>query len=342
MRLLRRVGLSLILSLAFMAAFLLSVAIVFAITVLVVGAPSPDDPDFRIMLEVLVACTLLGTLLSLVLTRFPLKPVHAISKGIDRLSHGHFDVRLDIRRPAEFKELSDGFNRMAEELQSVELLRSDFANDFSHEFKTPIASIKGFAEELLYNDGLTEGERREYLRVIAKESGRLAKLSNDVLDLSRLERQKIVADRSRFDLAEQVRLSVLVFERRVEEKSLDLRIDLDETEVEGDAGLLEQAWINIIDNAVKFTPRGGSIAVSLGREEGCVAFACSDEGCGMDERTVRHAADRFFQGDESRATQGNGIGLSLVRRIVEIHEGSLSIESRPGEGTEVKVRLPLP
>jgi signal transduction histidine kinase len=202
------------------------------------------------------AC-LVGTVVSFVISRFPLKPMRRIIDATNRLAAGDFSVRLKLPGPSALTEVATSFNRMAEELGGIEMLRTDFVDNFSHEFKTPIVSIKGFAEELRHDD-LTPEQRSEYLDIIISESSRLSMLATNVLDLSRVEKQTILTNPARFDLTEQVRRSALLFETKWEQRRLNLTVELDEISLVGDEDLLSQVWLNLIDNAVKFTPEGAA------------------------------------------------------------------------------------
>jgi signal transduction histidine kinase len=337
----RRIGLSLQFSLVVLMILVISAFIVFGLSFLL-GIPRPGSVESlrTFIVEILIACVLTGTVVSLAIGDFPLRPIRKIIDGIDQLAKGRFDTRLSLLHPREFKLLSDSFNRMAAELQGVEMLRGDFVDNFSHEFKTPISSIKGFAEQLRYDD-LTDEERRDCLDIIIKESDRLAKLSTDILELSKLEAQTIPISTKTFDLAEQIRRCILLFEGRWEEKKLAIDVELEECEYTGDEDMLAQVWVNLLDNAVKFTPKGGQIHVSLRTSDGSMVFMVSDTGIGMDEQTMGHAFDRFYQGDASHATKGNGIGLPLVRRIVELYRGTIVLRSSPDQGTTATIRLPL-
>ena len=220
------------------------------------------------------------------------------------------------------------------------MLRADFVDNFSHEFKTPIVSIKGFAEELKHDD-LTPEQRSEYLDIIIHESSRLSQLATNVLNLSRVEKQTILASRERFDLTEQVRRSVLLFESKWEQKRLTLSVELDEVSLVGDEELLSQVWLNLIDNAVKFTPDGGCVDIRLKKSGEMAMFSISDDGYGISEEAQRHIFDKFYQGDLSHASSGNGLGLSIARRIVLLHGGDIRCKSEEGAGTEFTVELPL-
>ena len=287
-----------------------------------------------------VLSAVVGAGLTLLLSRIPLKPIRDLIEAINQLADGNFKVRIHLDLNREFERLSESFNRMAQELENTELLRSDFINNFSHEFKTPIVSLRGFAK-ILKNDSLTKEERDEYLDIIISESNRLSQLSTNVLNLSKIEKMSILSDMESFDLSEEVRQSVLLLESKWQNKNLELFIDMDELEYHGNKALLNQVWINLIDNAIKFSPQNGKIKLKLHRKKDQVVFQILDNGCGMDEETKNHIFDRFYQGDSSHTAEGNGIGLTVVEKIVHLHKGQIRVISEAGIGTTFTVNLPI-
>ena len=287
-----------------------------------------------------VLSAVVGAGLTLLLSRIPLKPIRDLFEAINQLADGNFKVRIHLDLNREFERLSESFNRMAQELENTELLRSDFINNFSHEFKTPIVSLRGFAK-ILKNDRLTKEERDEYLDIIISESNRLSQLSTNVLNLSKIEKMSILSDMESFDLSEEVRQSVLLLESKWQKKDLELFIDMDELEYRGNKALLNQVWINLIDNAIKFSPQNGKIKLKLHRKKDQVVFQILDNGCGMDEETKNHIFDRFYQGDSSHSAEGNGIGLTVVEKIVHLHKGQIRVVSEAGIGTTFTVNLPI-
>ena len=287
-----------------------------------------------------VLSAVVGAGLTLLLSRIPLKPIRDLIEAINQLADGNFKVRIHLNLNREFERLSESFNRMAQELENTELLRSDFINNFSHEFKTPIVSLRGFAK-ILKNDRLTKEERDEYLDIIISESNRLSQLSTNVLNLSKIEKMSILSDMESFDLSEEVRQSVLLLESKWQKKNLELFIDMDELEYHGNKALLNQVWINLIDNAIKFSPQNGKIKLKLHRKKDQVVFQILDNGCGMDEETKNHIFDRFYQGDSSHTAEGNGIGLTVVEKIVHLHKGQIRVISEAGIGTTFTVNLPI-
>lgn len=286
-----------------------------------------------------VLSAIFGIILSLLGSRIPLKPVRDLIAAINRLAEGDFHVRISLDTTQELVKLSESFNRMAEELENTELLRSDFINNFSHEFKTPIVSLCGFAK-ILKNDALTAEERNEYLDIIISESNRLSQLATNVLNLSKIENMNIVTENDSFDLTEEIRQALLLLESKWQKKELELILDLDEISFFGNKALLDQLWINLIDNAVKFSPAKGKIKIKLLEHGDEVTFQVWDNGYGMDPNTKQHIFDRFYQGDSSRTTEGNGIGLTIVKKIVELYRGRISVDSEAGVGTTFTVTLP--
>ena len=259
--------------------------------------------------------------------------------AINELARGNFHVRIHMDTVKELSKISESFNRMSEELENTEILRTDFINNFSHEFKTPLASLKGFAK-LLKNPDLTPEERNEYLDIIIQETGRLSTLSKNILDLSKVEKMCIITERQPYNLAEQIRRCILLLEPKWSAKSLNLDINLDEITFNGNQGLLSQVWMNLIDNAIKFSPDGSDIRISLTRQERRLIFEIEDHGCGISEEAISHIFDKFYQGDTSHTTEGNGIGLAVVKRIITLCGGDIRVMSKSGQGTLMSVSLP--
>ena len=270
-----------------------------------------------------------------------LKPINDLVEAMREVSQGDFSVRVDATDvTGDMGRLVTSFNDMAGELGGLEMFRKDFINNFSHEFKTPIVSIKGFARQL-ERDDLTEQQRREYLDIIISESERLANMSGNVLLLSRLENQTIVTDRTRYRLDEQIRRCILLMEKQWTRKGLELDLDLDEAEFYGNEEMLRHVWVNLLGNAIKFSPEDGTLSVRLTLEGDFAAVTVRDQGPGMDEATRRRVFEKFYQGDTAHAAEGNGLGLALVKRIVDLCQGRIAVESAPGQGAAFTVWLPL-
>lgn len=280
----------------------------------------------------------IGAALTTVFIHFPLRPIQRLMTAMNRLANGHFEERLDPGDFRPMKEMAHTFNALASELENTEMLRSDFVNSFSHEFKTPIVSIRGFAR-LLQRGDLTEAQRQEYLNIIVDESTRLSNMATNVLNLTKVEKQSILTAVTRFNLSEQVRKCILLLEKKWGPKEISIDAEFDEYFISADAELLEQVWLNLLDNAVKFSPRGGEIKVGVSRSEDMLLIELTNHGPQIPPEQMGRMYDKFWQGDAARASEGNGIGLSVTKRIVELHKGSISVESTP-QATTFAVLLP--
>ena len=301
----------------------------------------PQHPPFlRILLFIALLSTIIGCTLTLIFGEIPLKPINKLIDATEELSNGNFDVRINFDYPKVLNNLSISFNNMASELGSAKILRNDFVNNFFHEFKTPIVSLRGFAK-LLKNDNLPKEVRDEYLDIIISESDRLATLATNILNLSNIENTNIISDQHEFDLAEQIRHSILMLESKWSDKDINMNIDLDETSYYGNEELLKQVWVNLIDNAIKFTPNNGDVKIELMSFEDSVIFKVKDTGIGMTQDVKAHIFDKFYQGDTSHTTEGNGLGLTMVKKIVELHNGNIDVKSHPNKGTIIKVVFPI-
>ncbi len=297
---------------------------------------------YSFILIILGISSVIGTLLASSFGVYYLRPLKQLMKATKEVQKGNFKVELDIGQDEpsnEMELLMESFNDMVHELDGIELFRNDFINNFSHEFKTPIVSIRGFARQLQRED-LTPEERMEYATIIAEESDRLAKLSISVLELSRLEHQKIPGECRAFDLAEQLRQCILLTEPAWNEKKLEMLPELEEVELYSCEEILMHVWKNLLSNAIKFTPEGGTVRVSLTASQNDVTVSVSDSGIGMSEEIRSHIFEKFYQGDTSHAKHGNGIGLSMAKRAVELCGGRIDVESEPGKGSVFTVTLP--
>lgn len=300
----------------------------------------PGNPLYPMLFQNACFSIISGTLLTFLLSHFPLRPIHSIIQAIHDVAEGRFDTKLHIEHPREFRELSHSFNQMTEELSGIEILRSDFIDNFSHEFKTPMVSILGFAK-ILRNKKLSGEERNEYLDIIIDEASRLTELSANILNLSRIESMSLPSDLSEFNLSEQIRQSILQSESKWMEKNLDFSLDIEELYIRGNEPLLKQVWLNLIDNAVKFSPENGKLELSLHRTSSSTVFSITDHGEGMEPAVVRHIFEKFYQGDTSHAAKGHGLGLSIAQKIIGLHKGEISVHSEPGKGSTFTVALPL-
>lgn len=330
--------------------FTLVMFLVLSITMLIVGGTTfllvragvlteiirPDIP-FPIAVFAL-ASVLIGTAVAAIVSRIPLRPVHQLIAGMNRLAAGNFDTEIHLGKSPTSKDLSDSFNLLASELKNTEMLRSDFINNFSHEFKTPIVSIRGFAK-LLQKGNLPESKQKEYLSIIVDESSRLTDLATNILNLTKVENQKILTDVTRFNLSEQIRDCILLLEKKWTRKALTIVADFDEHMVLANEELLMQVWINLIDNAVKFSNEGGEMGVSLSEQEACILVQIKNNGPQISSEDQNRIFHKFWQGDTSHTSEGTGIGLSIAYQIVQLHKGTISVHSNPTE-TVFTVSLP--
>lgn len=282
---------------------------------------------------------LLGGIIAIYVGKLIIRPIQNMSNAFDELSKGNFDVRIsEDGKIVEIKEMARRFNAMAHDLSHIETLQSDFVANVSHEFKTPIASIEGYAT-LLQNHNLTQEKHNRYVEKILENSRRLSSMSGNILLLSKLENQEMVPNQSEYRLDEQIRQCVLMLESKWTAKEIELDIALEKITYFGCQGLLEQVWLNLLDNAIKHSPVGGIIRIKANNEDNKICVAITDHGDGMTEEVQKHIFEKFYQGDPSRKTEGNGLGLALVKRIMNLCKGSVSVCSVPAQGATFVVEL---
>ncbi len=273
---------------------------------------------------------LLCFITSIIIGNVPLKPINDLINSMNRLASGDFKTRLQFGKTVAnhktFKGISESFNKLAEELENTETLRSDFINNFSHEFKTPIVSIAGLAK-LVNKGNLSEEQKKQYLTAIEEESMRLASMATNVLNLTKIENQSILTNVSSFNLSEQIRASVLLLENKWSRKEIELSIDFDEYYIEANEELLKQVWINLIDNAVKFSPIGGTVKIYIHSENDILTVSIQNSAPDISKENQDKIWNKFYQADESHASEGNGVGLAIVKKIVELHKGQASLIS---------------
>ncbi len=268
-----------------------------------------------------------------------LSPILKINDAAKKVSRGDFSVRLEEKSIAkEIEEIATSFNIMVKELSNTETLRSDFVSNVSHEFKTPLSAIEGYAT-LLQDERLNKEEQALYVSRILENTSRLSKLTQSILSLSQLDNQEIVLQKESFMLDEQIRRVLLSYEPLWEEKELNIDLSLEATQYYGSKSLLAQVWSNLIDNAIKFSRAGGTLSIFCGIFDGKVTVRIRDNGIGMSEDVQKHAFDKFYQGERSHSGQGSGLGLALVKRIVSLCGGEIALMSKEGKGTEITVTL---
>lgn len=285
-----------------------------------------------------------GSILSVATCNMFIKKINRLSYGMKEISKGNFKVRVKETdkegTTTEFGEIERIFNQMASDLDGIEMFRNDFINNFSHEFKTPIVSIRGFAKQL-QNENLPAETKREYIDIIVSESTRLSNMSANILLLTKLENQSIVSEKTLFSLDEQIRSSILLLDKEWSKKNIEFNLDkMGDIQYNFNEEMLSQVWINLISNAIKFTGENGLITISLEENDDNIIFKIRDNGIGMDEQTKSRIFEKFYQGDKSHHSGGNGIGLNIASRIIALAHGSIEVESEIDRGSEFTVTLP--
>ena len=291
---------------------------------------------------ILPMCALIGGL-NFYIAKAMLSQILVLSGAMQKAANGNFDAKLNTEGLSFFSNIFKNtygyYNKMCGELKQVQILRSDFTNNFSHEFKTPIVSINGFAK-LLLSGNISDGDRQQYLKIVADESARLADLANSTIALSKLDSQTIVTNKVPYALDEQLRHCAILLMSVWQEKNITIESEIPAVSYNGNEQLLEQVWLNLLSNAIKFTPADGEIKIGLSETDKSVIVSIADSGIGMSEDTAAHIFERHYQGDKSHASQGLGLGLSIVARIVELCEGEITVTSKKNEGSMFTVVLP--
>lgn len=267
------------------------------------------------------------------------KPTNKILQATSEITKGNFDIKLEIKHPHkkydEYDKIMENINKMAEELSKNE---TDFVSNVSHEIKTPLAIIQNYSV-ILQNEKLSTEDRKKYLSELVSATKRLSNLISNILKLNKLENQKLDFELQEFDVGEELRMAVLKFEELIENKGLELECDIQDAKIISSKELLEIVWNNIVSNAIKFTPKDGKICVLLSQDESSVSIKISDTGIGMTNETGKHIFDKFYQGDNSHSSEGNGLGLPLVKKVIDILGGEISVESELGKGTTFTIKL---
>ncbi len=291
-------------------------------------------------IRVLLISILSGAAIAVGLSKIFVSPMMKLGDAMRKVAGGDFTVRLDCTsKIRDVREVYGSFNTMVKELGNTETLQTDFVSNVSHEFKTPINAIEGYAS-LLQDSQLTDEQKNAYIDKIIFNTRRLSDLVGNILLLSKVNNQTISLKASAFRLDEQVRQSILALESKWEKKEIEFDIDLDEIEYTGYENLLSHVWLNLIDNAVKFSPQNGQIRIRLKQLAGSVTFSIWDNGLSIPEADIGRIFNKFYQGDNSHASEGNGLGLALVRKIVAAAHGTINVTSSEDAGTEFVVALP--
>lgn len=291
-------------------------------------------------IRVLLISILSGAAIAVGLSKIFVSPMMKLGDAMRKVAGGDFTVRLDCTsKIRDVRGVYGSFNTMVKELGNTETLQTDFVSNVSHEFKTPINAIEGYAS-LLQDSQLTDEQKNAYIDKIIFNTRRLSDLVGSILLLSKVNNQTISLKASTFRLDEQVRQSILALESKWEKKEIEFDIDLDEIEYTGYENLLSHVWLNLIDNAVKFSPQNGQIRIRLKQLDGSVTFSIWDNGLPIPEADIDRIFNKFYQGDNSHASEGNGLGLALVRKIVAAAHGTINVTSSEDAGTEFVVALP--
>lgn len=291
------------------------------------------------LISVFIISVIISSFFTIVIGRRILRPIETLIRATKQVAKGDFSVHLDENyKENAIKDMNIYFNKMVRELSGIETFRNDFIVNVSHEFKTPITAIEGYAT-LLQDKELSEAEHDEYTKMIIESARQLSVLSSNILKLSKLENQEIVVEKTNYQLDEQIREALLLLEVKWSKKNLNLDIDLIPIDFYGSEDLLMQVWVNLFSNAIKFNPENGSIHVVMRQVNEWITVEISDTGIGMTEDTQKHIFEKFYQGDKNRNAEGNGLGLTLVKRIIDLCNGEIEVKSKYGKGSTFIVKL---
>lgn len=293
----------------------------------------------RGIIIILLNSLVISTIIIKIGSKKLLGPLEKTIQATKKVAQGDFDVRLQTKRKDETEEFVNNFNYMVKELGKTELLQKDFIDNVSHEIKTPISSIQGFAK-LLDDENISSEERKEYIGIIIEESERLLKLSNSTLKLAKLQHQDKITKKEQINITEQIRKVLAVLEPKWREKNLKVDISLNNIYFEGDEDLLFQVWMNLIDNAIKFSNNNGKIHIKIEEIKDNIEIEIKDNGIGMEKEDIEKIYSRFYQVDKSHSGEGSGLGLSIVKRIIELSSGTIDIKSEKNKGTKILIALP--
>ena len=290
-------------------------------------------------IELVGVCLLVGILVTSQLSKYFFNPIKKLRFAMDQVADGDFSVRLEEKSTSkEIMEIYTGFNLMANELSSIEILQSDFVSNVSHEFKTPINAIEGYSTLLQGSENLDE-DQKKYVDKILFNTQRLATLVGSILLLSKLENQQIPTNQTAYRLDEQIRQSLVALEPAWAKKDIELDVELDRVTYLGNEPMVRHVWDNLISNAVKFSPQGGTVKLRLSKKTRKLKFTVEDQGPGLSEEAQKHIFDKFYQEDSSHKQEGSGLGLSLAKRIVSIEKGQITAENIPEGGCRFTVTL---
>ena len=300
-----------------------------------------DDLSTLIYLLIALAVScLIGTIIASILSNLVTKQASILNESINKVANGDFNIELETPKNKVLKETIENFNKMVKDLKSVAMLRNDFISNFSHEFKTPIVSINGFAEVLRDNKNLSQEQREEYLQIIIDESARLSKLSQNTLLLSKLETQSSVLDKNKYFLDEQIRQIVLLLHNELVNKNVNIKLKLNKLPYFANENLFHHVWLNIINNALKYAK--SKITITSVKQENQYIIKIEDDGLGVNQETLKHIFEKYYQGENSSvSSMGNGLGLSIAQKIIHLHNGKIEAQSIYGKNMIFLIYLPL-
>lgn len=292
-----------------------------------------------LLIDLLVVSLLVGILVTSFLSRWFFDPIKKLGKAMEMVADGDFSVRLETKSSAkEIREIYSGFNLMTHELAATEILQTDFVSNVSHEFKTPINAIEGYATLLQGCENMDE-DQKQYVEKILFNTKRLSALVGNILLLSKIENQSIQTNQTKYCLDEQIRQAIVALEPAWTAKDIEFDVDLDHVEYLGNENLLYHVWDNLIGNAIKFNPQYGLVRIRLRKDGGKIVFTVEDNGPGIPEDAKKHIFDKFYQADSSHKVEGNGLGLALVKRILTITGGEILVQNLSSAGCRFTVIL---
>ena len=300
------------------------------------------NPNWNIplLLELVIVSVVVGGVMTAIISRAFFNPVKNLRQAMDKVANGDFTIQLDTNKSSsgEIKELYAGFNLMTNELKATEILQTDFISNVSHEFKTPINAIEGYSTLLQGCENLDD-DQKEYVEKILFNTERLSSLVSNILLLSKIENQSIQAKRELFSLDEQIRESIVVLETAWAPKNIELDVELDSVKYNGNEIMMRHVWSNLIGNAIKFTPENSTVSIRLRNQKDKFIFSVTDQGEGLSDEAQKHLFDKFYQADTSHKSEGNGLGLALVKQILDIDGGNITAENVNGGGCRFTVTL---
>jgi len=335
----KRLNIRLGISVLFTCAAVVEIMAAIAVMVLCASFLNVPVAEFSISVWLWMFSIIIGGMTAWFVNKVLLRPIKRLSSAMDEVAKGNFDIQLESgNRIKEIKNIYDKFNLMTKELRATEILQSDFVSNVSHEIKTPITSIEGYTM-LLQSEETSEEDKKVFIDKILFNTRRLSELVGNILLLSKIDNQAIEAKKRNFRLDEQIRQSILMFEQKWVEKEIVFDVDLMNTTYKGNEPLLQHVWNNLISNAIKFSPQGGKISMRLVTNEASCLFVIEDEGVGIKEEHIKKIFHKFYQVDDSRRQEGNGLGLTLAKKILDISGGEIFVETLPDRGCRFTVKL---